>query len=232
MKFKLILLITLLSSSTAFALGPLKFGFQVGLSTPSDQLSNVYNINNATLVQDPNTNDEEEFGGELLSRGVDNGYHIGVNVRIDLPVADLSLIGSFMYNSFPEARTMVADQITGENVVELVSSQRVVPVSAGLMYNLFELWILEFYLRGEAQLNYFSHETSFNLQVDDYKLGVPFAQTDSYTRFGYGIGAGFDIDLELTRLNLDIRYHTANFIGREDDEDIKTYLSLGVGVYF
>ncbi|MDC1068700.1 hypothetical protein OAQ99_06045 [Candidatus Kapabacteria bacterium] len=231
-KLALLITITIIFTLPSLALGPLKFGFQAGLSTPSEEITNVYNTNSVKFDRQIEGEEIEEVTGDLLTRGIDNGYHIGVNARISLG-SSFSLVGSFAYHSFPEAKMDVFDPITDEKVVEFISSQRIVPVSAGIMFRFLELGPLEFYLRGEGQLNFISYETIFQFPITEgVKLSIPIASTESYSRLGAGFGGGFDIDLELFRLNIDVRYNIANLALTDSDEETKAYLGLGVGILF
>lgn len=218
-------------SSAAFALGPLKFGVQLGLSTPDDQFANVYNQDNVRYLVNPNMNNEEEIQGDLISDGVENGYHLGINLRINLS-EDFSLLAGFMYNSLNESRMTLRNPQTGDSVATFLSSQRIVPISGGIMYHFLELGILEFYLRGDAQINYIAFETKFEYQVSDLQVAIPIASTDSYARIGYAFGGGVDFDLELIRVNLDFRFNTANLLGRTQDEAMKSYYTFGAGIFF
>lgn len=228
---KKILIILLVFVTQALSLGPLKFGIQAGISTPNDQINNVYNRENLNLfITDNGSTDTSTVG--LLQEGLSNGYHLNAQLRISLS-NDFSLIGTFGFHTFPEAITVV-DLPENVGSVTLNTTQRILPVTAGLMYHFLEISILEFYVRGETQVNYIAYQTQFNFQVaQGVEVGLPIADTGSVMRLGAGLGGGIDFDLKLIRLNLDIRYNMANLLLTEESgEEAKNFLSLGVGVLF
>lgn len=216
-QFFSLFLVCVLASSNLKSQG-IDIGFHLGLSTPNDKISNVYNKNQIKLSGDTL--------GNLISKGMDAGYHLAVKGRIGLADnADLYL--GFGYHKFPQTEIEVKDPQTGKLLATLKSTTNIIPISAGL--NLYPIRsILGIYATGDLSYNYISSSL-------DYKMAgveVPLTKTPTDGRLGFGVGAGVDLPLGLILLNFEAKYNYINFIGKEDKEDPKNYLSVAVGIYF
>ncbi|MFP4368752.1 MAG: outer membrane beta-barrel protein [Candidatus Kapaibacterium sp.] len=195
----------------------LEIGFYGGLSTPNDKINDIYNKD---MIE------EEDFVGNIFTEGVSAGYHLGVKGR--LPLSDnVSFFGSISFNRFPESEIKFRDPETDSVLAVFTTNQNIVPIAAGVQYYLFKSFI-NLYATGELDYNYISSSV-------DYKYGdvdVPISRSPADNRLGYGLGLGFDVDITLLRLNLETRYNHINLIGKDDDEEDKTYITVSVGVYF
>lgn len=195
------------------------FGFFGGLSTPSNKINDVYNektvqVNDSAL-------------GNLIARGLDNGYYIGA--KFGFPLNDnFTFYASVAYNSFPESEIVVVDPNNPDKILTTLStSTKIVPISAGLQLYPFHS-IISPYVSGNLAYSYI-YST-----VDQKVLGasVAVSSSPSDSRFGVGIGAGVDLNLKILTLNLEGKYNYVNLIGKTDNEESKSYFTLGVGIIF
>lgn len=195
------------------------FGFFGGLSTPSNKINDVYNkktvqVNDTAL-------------GNLIARGLDNGYYIGAKFAVPLN-DNFTFFASIAYNSFPESEIIVVDPNNPDNILTTLStSTKIVPISAGLQLYPFHS-IISPYISGNLAYSYI-YST-----VDQKVLGasVAVSSSPSDSRFGAGIGVGIDFDLKIIALNLEGKYNYVNLIGKTDNEESKGYFTLGVGIIF
>lgn len=193
-------------------------GFHLGLSTPNDKIANIYNKNQVKL--------DNDTIGNLISKGMDAGYHLAFKGRIGLADnADLYL--GFGYHKFPQTDIEVKDPQTGKVLATLKSTTNIIPISAGL--NLYPIRsFIGIYATGDLSYNYISSSVESKIGGVD----VPLSTSPTEGRLGFGVGAGIDVSLGLILLNVEAKYNYINFIGKEDKEDPKNYLSVAVGVYF
>lgn len=218
LELKIFIIVALLfAASNAFAQG-IDIGFHVGLSTPNDQISNVYNKDKISLNNDSI--------GNLASKGMDAGYHIAVKGRIGLSDNADFFVG-FGFHRFPQTDIEVKDPVSGNTLATLASNTNIIPITAGL--NLYLLRTgLGVYVSGDLAYNYISS----SLDYTGAGIDIPISKTPSDSRLGFGVGAGIDVPLGLIMLNLEAKYNYLNLIGKEDSEGTKNYLSFGLGVYF
>lgn len=209
---------TLLASTTARA--DLGFGFNLGIATPNEYINDIYNKDKVFSK-----------GGNPLKHFYDAsklGYQLGVKLR--LPMSEnATFIGGIAWARFPETDIDVRDPNDENKVVlTLGTNQNVIPISAGVNYYLFNSTI-GLYGTGELTYNLISNSV-------DYKKGdinIPIANSSTDSRMGFGIGAGFDLNLpSLFTINLEGRYNFTNLIGKVDAEKTKTYATLTLGIYF
>lgn len=213
-----ILLLTFMLAGSVNA-QTMNFGFQVGLSTPSDKVADVYNSSRVQLNKDSI--------GSLINNGMDAGYYIGVKGRIPLTdKIDLSL--GLGWNRFPEAELTVVDPKDPTKVLmTLTSTTNVVPITAGLNMYLFKSF-LGLYATGDIAYNYISTSVDYKYSGVD----IPLQKSPADSRIGVGLGAGVDFDLKILKLNVEGKYNYMNLIGKDDAEKDKSYFTLGVGVFF
>lgn len=192
-------------------------GFNVGLSTPNDQINNVYNSNDYTSTS---------VLYKLFREGISSGYHIGAVGRFDL-IDKFSIVGGIAWHKFPQTEIEVIDPTSGDTVASLETSQNIIPITVGVNFYLIRS-ILGVYGTGQLTYNYISNSVDYN-----YK-NVPISLNQSPTdhRVGFGLGAGIDIDAILMTLNLEAKYNIINLIGKTNDEKTKSYFSLSLGVLF
>lgn len=214
-----ILLLTLVS--TSFAVGPVKFGFGFGASVPNDQMGNIFN--NSQQILDKLDNSVADV--LLNSEGI--GYNIGIKLRVDLP-GNFIFSGGFAFHKFPDQniRLVVTDDEKAAIDTSVSVIPNLIPINAGLLFNVIDTKFVDFYLRAEGQFNILSYslsQTAADLtNISDTTNG----------RLGAGLGAGIDISLVLVRLNLDARYNFVNLGLRNEDEKQKGYFSLTGSIFF
>lgn len=193
-------------------------GFVIGLSTPNDKVGDIYNHDNLDLG-----NSKE---GNLISKGMDAGYNLGVKLR--LPLNDnIHFVGSIGWNRFPEQTLEVRDPKADTVLLTLESSTNIIPITAGVNAYLFKSFI-GLYATGDLSYNYISSSV-------DYKRGdvsIPIKTSPSDNRLGFGLGLGVDFNVGLVILNIEGKYNHTNLIGKDDKEKDKSYVTLGVGIFF
>jgi opacity protein-like surface antigen len=211
-----VILVFLISGINSFS--QVDIGFHAGLSTPNDQINDIYNRDKYT--------DKEDAVRNFIREGTTAGYHIGMKARIDLSEG-IVFVGSISWNKFPQTDIEITDPESGEVLTTLESSQNIIPISAGINAYLLKS-LIGVYATGDLTYNYITSSV-------DYKSGsvsIPFSTTPTDNRVGFGLGAGVDLDLSLLTLNLEGKYNHANLIGKITDEETKTYFTLTFGVYF
>ncbi|MBI3260367.1 MAG: outer membrane beta-barrel protein [Ignavibacteriae bacterium] len=195
-------------------------GFYTGLSTPSEQINNVYNTD--SLMAD-------NFIGRMKRNAVNLGYHVGVRLRFALG-DDLVFMGGLSLTRFPQSKIYVSvpNGTQGDSIrATLTTTQNVIPIGVGLNYYLTRK-VLGIYGIGELTYNYLTN----SIDAEYNGAPIPLDNSPTYNRVGFGLGAGMDIDLKLLTLNLEGKYNLVNFIGSEDGEKSKSFVTLSIGVYF
>ncbi|MBI5324667.1 MAG: outer membrane beta-barrel protein [Ignavibacteriae bacterium] len=190
-------------------------GILIGLSTPSNQINNVYNSNSLS-----------DFGN-MYREGAKLGYHIGIRGRMDLS-DNLQFVGGIAYHKFPQTTIQVINPNSPyDTLASLNTSQNVIPITAGVNFFLLKKFI-GLYGVGELSYNYISNS------VDVYYGSLPVAISKSPTdsRIGFGLGAGADLDVKLITINLEVKYNYINLIGQKAGEEAKAFVSVSLGAFF
>lgn len=198
----------------------MSFGFQVGLSTPSDKIADVYNRKTIGL--------DSGKVGDFFDNGMKSGYNIGVKIR--LPLSDnFTFVGGFSYNKFPESEITVKYPTTTAKMdsVILTSTTNIVPINAGINIYLFKSFLAP-YISADLTYNYISSSLDYKYT----KISIPLSKSEANSRMGFSVGAGMDLNLKLITVNLEGKYHYLNLIGKEDAEAEKSYFTLCAGIYF
>jgi opacity protein-like surface antigen len=217
---KLFLTITFffILSIPSFA-GALEFGIRGGLATPSDKINDIYNTDQIQWNKDTL--------GQLISKGLDVGYNLGI--KMSMPLNDFfSFSGTLGYNSFPESEVIIVNpNVTTDTLATLLTSTKVIPITAGLSLYPFRS-IISPYITGELSYNY------IYTTVDSKIAGtyIPISTTPSNNRFGFGIGAGVDFNLGILDLNFEGKLNYMNLIGKETSEENKYYATFLIGIVF
>ncbi len=202
--------------------GELEFGFHLGLSTPNDQINDIYNGDNLPYQIDDST----KGLGNLLKEGARVGYHLGIKVR--LPLDDKFIFkGGLLLHRFPESEIEVTEPASDTVIATLASVQNIVAISAGMNYYFLKSFI-GVYGVGDLSFNYMT--SSVDKKMEKYSIPISTSPTDS--RVGFGLGAGIDLDVKLLKLNLEGKFNIVNLIGKESGEEPKSFFALGLGVYF
>ncbi|MFA6570593.1 MAG: outer membrane beta-barrel protein [Bacteroidota bacterium] len=211
----LLLVLSLLFTSSAYST---EIGFVFGLSTPNDQVNNVYNGNPFKSI-----NSMQHW----YKQGANSGFHIGLRARFNMS-DNFSFVGGVAWHRFPETEIQVKDN-QDRLLTTLKTTQNIIPISAGVQFYLIKS-VVGVYGIGELTYNYISNTVDVSYAGQDIPLNLDLNPTNS--RIGFGIGAGADLDIKLVKLNLEGRYNLANFIGASAEEKSKAYFSLSLGVYF
>ena len=214
----LITSIMLLNFNSAKAVGPLGLHFKAGLSTPNDMISKVYSNENLT---------SNNIGsGNFFTENADMGYHLGVAARIEL--SDMfHFVGGVEFHRFPRSEFRIKDPQTGE-IHQFKSTQNIFPIHAGINLAFINTNLVNVYATGGFAYNYISNSVDYVTDDSDYSVPLDMSPTDS--RIGYFLGAGTDLDLQLLKLNLELKYQHINLIGKDSGEPDKQFLAISLGV--
>lgn len=217
-------------SINVYAGDGLDFGVEVGLSTPNDEINNVYNRDLQPIITKITSNQNDTLFGNMLRDGASLGYHVGVRVKIPLKKW-LKIQGSIGYHKFSQSDIDVIDPLDNKLLATLFTYQNIIPITAGADIYYINTKLLNFYVSGELAFNQFSFTTEVKNRRSDV-ISIPIQNTGAYNNFGVAAGAGFDINLKLIKLNLDVRYHLLNLINSIEDDKFKNYISVSTAVYF
>jgi len=217
---KILLLVFICITYHKTAVSQTSIGFYTGLSTPSEQINNVYNSELLTA---------ENFSGKMKRNAVDLGYHIGTRLRFGLG-DDFVFIGGIAFSRFPQSKIIVT--VPNANGVDtlratLSTTQNIIPVSVGLNYYL-STKLVGIYGIGELTYNYLIN----SIDAEYYGASIPLDQSPTYNRVGFGLGIGTEVDLKLFTLNVEGKYNLVNFIGGDSNEKPKSFITMSLGVYF
>lgn len=193
-------------------------GFHAGLSTPNNQINNVYNTDDFNFESGP---------ANIWREGSKIGYNIKVSARLTMvPVVDF--VGALGFHRFPQTDIEVYDPENQDSVVAVLNTtQNIVAFSAGVNFYVIQS-VVGVYATGNLAYNYISNTVDY--QKGDVSIPVStLSPTDS--RVGVGFGAGMDFDIELLKLNLEGTFNIINLIGKDPDEENKSFFSLDLGVY-
>ncbi len=226
----IILILVLFSSINLFAGDGLDFGIELGLSTPNEEINNVYNRDYQQIITQVTSNRNDTIAGRMLRDGASLGYHLGI--RIKIPIEKwLKLQASIGYHKFSQSEIQVRDPNSNDLLATLFTFQNIIPITAGADLYYINTKLLNLYISGELAFNQFSFTTEVKNRLSDV-VSIPIQNTGAYNNLGVAAGAGFDINLKLIKLNLDFRYHILNVINTIDDDKFKNYLSVSTAIYF
>ncbi|MES2765372.1 MAG: hypothetical protein V4642_05870 [Bacteroidota bacterium] len=210
-----IILIALFGLAYGSSLKAQSVAFYGGISTPNDEVNNVYN--SSTSI--PSLREKTELG-----------YHIGARARMPL-AASFLLSGGVSWNRFPETSVYVVkpnsiDPKKNDTLAGIGTEQNIVPVALGLDYVIFNKG-LGMFIGGELAYNYIGNTTTVIYNNQSIPLDEP---DEVQNRVGGGIGLGVFFDAKIATAIVDLKYNMINLIGKEDNEPAKNYVTLSVGL--
>lgn len=204
-------IIALLALSCFATADAQSIGIGAGISAP-----------NAEIAQLPR--EVLDDGWRAIEQRAEQGYHIDARIRFG---GSFALVGGISYNRFLDAQSEYRDN-SGRSVM-LVSSQSVVPLSAGIAYQFNDGFIAPF-ASLEATLSYFyrGYETPRN------GYAIPFAiESVGDARYGVAMGAGITLDLSLLRFDIAARLQFVNLFGDASTTEATMYYGqFGAIAYF
>jgi len=155
-----------------------------------------------TTIQGPDSyTGHNIFGGV----GFSNGYHFAAKLKIDIPLSPLTPAFSIGYH-----------HLEGEDV-GLNTSQFILSIGGGGDYKLIT-GQLSPYIHAEIEYNNFGYIKSPN--------GIPeFWASINGSRLGGAIGIGTEI---IHYIDINIKYHFWNWIGKEPGEETISVLSCNI----
>ncbi len=210
--------ILFINFNLAQAAGPLGLHFKAGLSTPNDMISKVYS--------DENLTSNNISSGDFFTDNAGLGYHLGVAARIELTPM-FHFVGGVEFHRFPRSEFKIKDPQTGE-IHQFKSTQNIIPIHAGINLAFINTEVWNVYATGGFAYNYISNSVDYVSEESDYSIPLDMSPTDS--RMGYFVGAGTDLDLQILKLNLELKYQHINLIGKETGEPDKQFLAVSLGI--
>ncbi|RPI67197.1 MAG: PorT family protein [Ignavibacteriae bacterium] len=192
----------------------LVLGIFAGPAVPSDNIANVYDI-------------LEDDLGNAYDYASSLGYTVGGKVRIGMSNS-FSLSGGISFVQFP-AQDLVLTDPTSSVTYTLESTTNIIPVQAGLTWLPIRS-ILVPYIGGHVLYTYRNTTVSNgNILEDVFDPGQEIDPTSN--SFGTSLSAGLEVDLGI-RPFIDLTYMWSNLTGREEGEDVKTFLTITLGLIF
>ncbi len=190
----------------------LVFGFLFGPAVPSENIANVYDI-----VED-DLGDAYDYASSL-------GYTVGGKARIGLSNS-FSISGGISFVQFPAQDLTLKDSATGFTYT-MESTTNIIPVQAGLTWLPIRSIIVP-YVGGHVMYTYRNTAiTNGNILQDVFDPGQEIDPTVS--SFGASVSAGMEINLGI-RPFIDLTYMWSNLTGRQEGEDVKTFLTITIGL--
>lgn len=194
----------------------LKFGPYLGPSFPSEQLGNVYNI--ATESGEGNA---YEFASSL-------GFHVGGRIRYGLS-ENFSLSGGIAYHRFPNQELTYTAQSGATLQIKNVSN--IIPINAGLIFRLPLAVIVPYVGAGAVYVH-----QNVTMSEGDGVFSQVFSNGQEIepttNRFGADVSVGIGFNLVLVSPFIEFRQTWSNLLGKEANEQTKSFMSLSVGLLF
>ncbi|MEI6091362.1 MAG: outer membrane beta-barrel protein [bacterium] len=201
--------------STYRARADIGLGIFAGLATPNSEINNIYNSDKLTDGATVNN---------LVRDAAKTGFDVGVKFRLPLGNSLLFNAG-ISWCSFPKTNILIQSATSNSALATLVTTQNIFPISVGM--HLLSFKPLGIYATGELTYNIMN--SSVEVTAGNYSN---IDTRTTYNRTGFGLGAGIDLDLFLTLINIEAKYNFANVLGKVNDEKAKNYLTVNVAVYF
>lgn len=210
------------------------FGVMVGLSTPNEQINNVYNRDFLPYVQSVSNGLNDTLWARMLRDGAELGYHVGVRIKFPLK-SWFKVQGSIAFHKFrlSEINVMSENEIISDRILlaRLFTTQNIIPITAGADLYYINSTFFDAYISGELAYNQFSFTTDVAI-AEESIITLPVQSTGNYNSLGYTIGAGFDFNLAILKLNLDVRYNVISLLRSIDGFNSKNFLAVSTAVYF
>ena len=191
------------------------FSVFTGLSTPSDNVNDVYNTSLLT---------SQDVSGILYRDATRLGYNVGARLSINLE-GNLFFYGSASLHRFPSTDIRMLKPNTDTLLATISTVQNVVPIEAGCSLYLLRK-SLGLYLLGGLTYNYITNTTEIKLPNNTPQFPVEKDPTNN--RVGFSGGAGIDLDVGLIAAGLEVRYNLINFIGKETNEQNKSFITVNL----
>ncbi len=222
-KFGITSILCFFATISAYSAGGLDLTIKGGLTVPNDEVGMVYNTSEPTLSGNNN-----QVIANLRESEAGAGYTIGVK----LSTAFTDFLTGYAHigvHQTGEEEFQIYQGI-GDSQTELgtmTASQFIVPIGAGAEFHFLEFNILDLYATGQLNLNYLTSD----VEIVANQVGN-LDEDPSDIRMGYGFGVGSNFDFKLIELNAEILYQALNPILDDDGEDMKSLVSLTVGIVF
>lgn len=194
----------------------LRFGPYFGPSFPSESFANVYNV-----ATGEGTNSAYDFASGL-------GFHIGGRIRYGL-AENFSLSGGIAYHRFPNLDLVFSSDSGAKLSIKNVSN--IIPINVGVLFRL-PLALIEPYV-GVGAL-YVHQNTTLSegggVFSQVFSSGQQIETTTS--RGGADITVGIGLNLLIFSPFIELRQTWSNLIGKEENEQSKSFMSISVGLLF
>lgn len=190
------------------------FSVYTGLSTPSEYVNDVYNT---SLLSN------QDVSGQLYRSATKIGYNFGARLGFNLE-GNLFFYGSASIHRFPQTDISIYKPNTDTLLLTLSTVQNVVPIEAGCTFYLTRQTI-GLYVLGGLTYNYLTNTTEIKTNNAPQ---FPIEKDATNNRVGFSGGAGLDLDIGLVAAGLEVRYNLINFIGRETNEQAKSFVTVNL----
>ena len=206
---KIILIIPIiLLLFTAKSFSQIDMSIYGGLSTPNDKLGEVYH--------------ENDNAWDLVSKGIDMGWHLGARVRLPMDTGFFFYAG-MAWNRFPDAQLEVKKP-DNDTTYQIEAQQDIIPIGVGVQYYITKK-VVVLYVNGQLNYNYFTtHGRFLDLPAPNFNL------SDASSRGGFQVGIGIMVNFVLVEPFLEFSYSMPNLIGKASGEPTKQYFNLSIGI--
>lgn len=196
------------------------FTVTAGLSLPNAEMSNVLNSSTVKTTDTTNPN--------LLINNPDMkvGYCISAKLSFDLS-EDAKFWGGFGLLKYAKLEHSLYNTLKQEDAGYLEAQTAIYPLSVGVNYYLYD-GLVSVYGIGNLSYNYIT--TTYDQFKSKLPLTIGKNLTDS--RLGYSVGFGFEFPLSKLSLVIETVYTDFNYIGKTNDESLKSAINLTFGFKF
>jgi len=193
-----------------------KFGPYFGPSFPSDQFANVYNI-----ATQNGEGDAYKFASGL-------GFHLGGRIRYGLS-ENFSLAGGVAYHRFPN-QDLTYTSPTGPTL-QIKNVSNIIPINAGLICRVPLAVVVPYVGAGAV----FVHQ-NVTMSEGDGVFSQVFSNGQEVepttTRVGADVTVGIGFDLVIVSPFIEFRQTWSNLLGKEANEQTKSFMSISLGILF
>lgn len=194
----------------------LRFGPYLGPSFPSDAFANVYNV---TTEEDANA--AYDFASGL-------GFHVGGRIRFGL-TENFSLSGGIAYHRFPNQDLEYTSQSGPTLRIKNVSN--IIPINAGVLLRM-PLAVVEPYIGAGAVIVHQNVTMSEGGGVFSQIFSSGQEIEPTTNRVGADLTVGVGFNLLLLHPFIELRQTWSNLIGKEENEQTKSFMSVSIGILF
>jgi hypothetical protein len=208
MKKILIILVAISFLLTGKTYADIDMSVYGGISTPSDDMNEVYK------------NNEDVW--DFVGKGIDVGWHLGARIRLESDTGLFFFIG-MGWHRFSDVQLEVIKE-NSDTTYQIKARHDILPIGVGVQYYITKKTV-KLYVIGQLNYNHFTTHGEF--------IGLPapnFDLSDAVGRGGFQVGTGVAFNLVLVEPFLELSYSMPNLIGKSTDEPLKQFFNFSLGI--